>query len=432
MTAPISILLSQALRMHLEGDLVSAETLYRKILLDEPDEPQVRHYLGFLLQQTDRLEEAFAELSRAIELDGSHAEWHFNLGIVTSKLGQVEACITAFSKAVRIDPDRYFYWTNLGSSLELNQAWDRAEQCYLAAINLDPDCPDAYYLLSALCLKLERFSEARLFNYRGVIAAPADSTSIIARGQAYHELGRTAEAISLFENWQTDEPDNPEAAHLLAAYRGQLAPDQCSIQYIEQTFDAFANSFDNILGRLKYSGPALVRDYLATLNITLSSLDILDLGCGTGLIGDMLEPYARVLTGIDLSRAMLDQCAAKKHYHRLHQSGITDFLHASDDRYDLISCMDTFIYLGKLEEVCRLIYQRLKSGGLLLFSTEKLKVADEHGFFLNVSGRYSHTQDYLIQVLSNANFHIENLCDITIRTEAGCPIEGQFICAIRK
>src|ERR1035437_256064 len=167
-------LFSAALRKHPDGDLVAAEALYREIILADPIEPQAKHYLGFLLQQTDRLTEAFEQLTSAIALDDRHAEWHFNLGIVLSRQGLVTAAIDAFSCAVAIDPDKYFYWTNLGASFELNQEWIRAEQCYKAATNIDPNCPDAFYLLSALCLKLERFPEARYFNYSGIIAAPAN------------------------------------------------------------------------------------------------------------------------------------------------------------------------------------------------------------------------------------------------------------------
>jgi predicted TPR repeat methyltransferase len=429
---PADSLLTQAMRKHLDGDLVSAEAIYKAMLQNDPDDARAHHYLGFLLQQSARFDEAQTHLSRAIALDDSHAEWHFNLGIVTSKLGQLDACITAFSKALSIDPGKYFYWTNLGAAYELNQESERAEHSYLAAINLDPVCPDAFYLLSALCLKLERYTDARHFNYRGILASPENSTSMIVRGQAYHELGRTADAVTLLENWQLAETDNPVAAHLLAAYRDQLIPEQCSTAYIEQTFDAFANNFDATLKKLKYCGPVLVRDHLATLDLPAFSLDILDLGCGTGLIGAELRPCSRTLTGVDLSLAMLEQSAAKQHYHRLHQASIADFLRSSNEQYDLITCMDTFIYLGSLEEVCALIFQRLRNAGCLLFSTEKLEVTQEQGFRLNVSGRYSHTQDYLTRVLLCAGFQIQHMHDVTIRNEAGCPIQGQFICASRR
>lgn len=427
----INALFFTALRKHLDGDLASAETIYRKIILIDPGEPQAKHYLGYLLQQTDRFHEALDQLTCAIALDDRHAEWHFNLGIVLSRLDRVTAAIAAFTSAIAINPDKYFYWTNLGASFELNQEWIRAEQCYQEATKIDPNCPDAFYLLSALYLKLERFQEARHFNYCGIIVAPADSKSKIVLGLAYYELGRVDDAIALFENWLTEEPGNPVAMHLLAAYRGQQIPDQCSSQYIELTFDAFANNFENILGRLNYCGPQLVQDYLATRNFPATSLSVLDLGCGTGLVGEVLKPYARVLVGIDLSQAMLDQAIAKHAYHQLHKSDITDFLFTSHDQYDLITCMDTFIYLGRLDEIFALIYQQLTIGGMLIFSTEKLVGAHQHACHLNISGRYSHRHDYLSATLGKTGFKIVKISDVAIRTESGCPIEGQFVCVCR-
>lgn len=219
-------LFSAALRKHLDGDLESAETLYRQIILATPGDAQAKHYLGYLLQQTDRLQEAFEQLTGAIALDGRHAEWHFNLGIVLSKQCLFTAAIEAFTRAIAIDPGKYFYWTNLGSAFESDREWVRAEQCYQAAVNIDPNCPDAFYLLSALCLKQERFQEARHFNYRGIVVAPAGSKSKIVLGQALYELGRAGDAIALFEDWLKEETDNPVATHLLAAYRGQQVPAQ--------------------------------------------------------------------------------------------------------------------------------------------------------------------------------------------------------------
>jgi predicted TPR repeat methyltransferase len=426
-----SDLFSTAFRKHLDGNLVAAEALYREIIRIEPSDPQAKHYLGFLLRQTDRLPEALEQLTSAIALDDSHAEWHFNLGIVLSKQGFVTAAIDAFSTATALDSDKYFYWTNLGAACELIQELVRAEQCYKMATNIDPNCPDAFYLLSALCLKQERFQEARRFNYCGIISAPAESKSKIIMCQAYYELGRVDDAITLIRGWLEAEPDNPVAKHLLAAYRGQQVPEQCTGEYVELTFDGFANSFENIMGRLNYCGTQLVQEYLATLSFPAASLSVLDLGCGTGLVGEVLKPYAHALVGVDLSQGMLDQAAAKHQYHQLHKSDITNFLLASSDQYDLITCMDTFIYIGRLDEVFALIYKKLKAGGMLLFSTEKLVGDHELAYQLNISGRYSHQHSHLTKMLSNTGFKITKICDVTIRKESGYPIEGQFICVSR-
>jgi predicted TPR repeat methyltransferase len=418
-----------AQRKHLDGDLSAAEALYRGILRDDPGDARARHYLGFLLQQTDRLDEALAQLTGAIELDDRHAEWHFNLGIVLARQNSVPEAIDAFSRAIAVDPDMYFYWTNLGAAYETNGEVGRAEQCFRTAAGIDPDCADAFYLLAELCLKQERYDEARHFNYCGIAVAPAGYKSLTALGQAYFELGRVDEAIALFEKWLIVEPDNPVALHLLAAYRGQQVPARCSNQYVEQTFDAFAENFENVLGRLKYCGPQLVRDHLEMLEAC--GLSVLDLGCGTGMVGAVVQPHARRIVGVDLSQTMLVHSAAKQVYQQLHKSDIAEFLSGSGEQFDLVTCMDTFIYIGILDEVLPLIYRHLMPGGRLLFSTEKLVGPREQDHQLNVSGRYSHHQEYLTASLNGAGFEIESMNDVVIRMESGSPIQGQFVCARR-
>ena len=118
-------------------------------------------------------------------------------------------------------------------------------------------------------------------------------------------------------------------------------------------------------------------------------------------------------------------------YHQLHKVDITDFLLASRDQFDLITCMDTFIYLGRLDKVLALIYQKLKTGGMLVFSTEKLVGTHEPAYQLKMSGRYSHHHDYLTTVLGNTGFKIAKIRDVAIRMELGCPVEGQFVCVRR-
>ena len=148
-------------------------------------------------------------------------------------------------------------------------------------------------------------------------------------------------------------------------------------------------------------------------------------------MGEVLKPYARVLVGIDLSQAMLDRCTAKHLYHQLYKSDIADFLQAPGKQYDLITCMDTFIYLGRLDKIFALIYRKLKTGGMLLFSTEKLADPTELGCQLNISGRYSHSPEYLTALLGSTGFRIMQMRDVAIRMESGCPIAGQFVCVSR-
>ena len=422
-----------AQRKHLNGEWAEAETLYLEIVNSGRNVAQARHYLGFLLLQTGRLEDAREQLRQAIALECGHAEWHFNLGIVHSRLGELAEAVEAHTCAVALDPKRYFFWTNLGAAQDACGDAVNAEDSFNRAILIEPSCPDAYFLMSALLLKEKRFAEGQRFNCLGIVSAPAQCTSRIVLSQAYHELGRPAEAIDVLLQWEREEPDNPIPTHLLTAHRAEAgkAPEQCAAGYVERTFDDFAGRFDDVLAHLEYAGPQLVGNWLAAQDLPPASQCILDLGCGTGLVGEVLRSPAARLVGVDLSEAMLQKARERHCYDVLHRADMKAFLEVQDERFDLAACMDVLTYLGSLDDLMVLIGQSLKPGGLLIFCTEKLASARDGRFRLNVSGRYRHCEEYLRAVLDGAGFAIELIQDVVIRNESGCPVAGQFVCARR-
>ncbi len=77
-------------------------------------------------------------------------------------------------------------------------------------------------------------------------------------------------------------------------------------------------------------------------------LVVLDAGCGTGLCGPLLRPYASRLVGVDLSGGMLDHARRKEIYTDLVQSELTEFLAAQQRAFDVIVAADTLVYFGDL------------------------------------------------------------------------------------
>lgn len=424
--------LRAAQHKHLEEEWAGAEALYREIIQSGRDVAEARFYLGYLLQQTSRLGEAREQLNQAIALEGRHAEWHFNLGIVLSRLGELAEAVGAYSRAVALDSSKHFYWTNLGVAHDVIGEAADAETCFHQALAIDPACPDAYFLMSALLLKQRRFAEGRRFNNLGIVALPAKCESRVSLCHAYHELGRTAEAIDVLLQWEREEPENPTPTYLLVAYRGGNVQEQDSAAYVERTFNDFAERFDEVLTRLHYAGPQLVRDWLARQGLPAASQAVLDIGCGTGMVGEVLRPHAARLVGVDLSESMLQKAREKSCYDALYRADITAFLEKQEERFDLIACMDVLIYFGRLDGLMGLIRQALKPNALLMFSTEKLDSEGGESFRLNVSGRYSHSADYLRMVLKAAGFSIDRIQGVAIRNESGCPVAGLFVCATRE
>lgn len=116
-------------------------------------------------------------------------------------------------------------------------------------------------------------------------------------------------------------------------------------------FDWYAEHFDDHLqGRLKYRTPALICEQIFKLDPP-RDLEVLDLGCGTGLCGPLLKPLARAMTGVDLSPNMLEMARKRGLYDELVCSDLIAFLAPHHARFDLVVATDVFIYVGALEAV---------------------------------------------------------------------------------
>jgi predicted TPR repeat methyltransferase len=215
---------------------------------------------------------------------------------------------------------------------------------------------------------------------------------------------------------------------MLAACSGRGVPPRASDGFIERTFDGFAASFDSKLAKLSYRAPALVAGMIDLE--AAKSLDVLDAGCGTGLCGPLLAPYARRLVGVDLSTKMLLQAKARNVYDDLFKVELTAYLRDYTAAYDLITYADTLVYFGPLEDVVHAAANALRPGGRFVFTVEELDGHADAGYLLCAHGRYAHARSYVERVLAEAGL----AADITtaqLRLEAGDPVAGLVVRATK-
>ncbi|HTJ97457.1 MAG TPA: methyltransferase, partial [Rhodocyclaceae bacterium] len=247
---------------------------------------------------------------------------------------------------------------------------------------------------------------------------------------AHYQLGNIDQAAAAYLQWLEAEPDNPRARHMYAACLGGQGPTRASDGYLEQTFDAYADSFDNrLISSLGYRGPQMIAQAMQDIVPANKQLTILDGGCGTGLCGPSLAPYAKHLSGVDLSAKMLSKARGLGCYDALDKAELTDHLLAHPGSYDLIAMADTIIYFGDTNALFGATKQALRPGGVVVFTIETLSAAPEVAYQINPSGRYSHAIDHISTVLTQHGFAVESRYKDTLRTEFGHPVPGMVIAA---
>jgi predicted TPR repeat methyltransferase len=218
---------------------------------------------------------------------------------------------------------------------------------------------------------------------------------------------------------------------MLAACTGREVPPRASNEFVEETFDSFAASFESKLQKLSYRAPMLVAAMLEDSGLEAAKrIDVLA-GCGTGLCGPLVAPFARRLIGVDLSTGMLEQAAAKQTYDVLVRTELTEYLRVNREAFDLIVSADTLVYFGELEDVLGAAAGALRPNGLFVFTLEHAVRADASvDYRLEFHGRYSHTRMYVEQVLARAGLRPE-ITLAELRMESGAPVAGLLVRARR-
>ncbi len=397
-----------------------------------PDHPRALHYAGVLAHQEGRTEDAVALVERSLALSPDQADWHSNLGIILQADGKLEAAMDAYRRAIALDPGHANAYGNLGVLLRATGRPSEAEAAYRTAVRLDPGHIDAYTNLGILLNGLKRTEEAAACYSKVITLRPKHREARRLLALAHCNLGELGEAVKIFDEWLAEEPGDPIALHMLAACTGREVPARASNGFIEKTFDSFAASFESKLEMLSYRAPALVAAMLEDSGIAASKrLDVLDAGCGTGLCGPLVAPYARRLVGVDLSGGMLAQAREKELYDALVNAELTEYLRDNREAFDVIVSADTLVYFGDLEGVLSAAAGSLRPNGLLVFTLEHALEADaDVDYRLEVHGRYSHTRAYVERLLALAGLE-SKIAEAELRMESGAPVAGLVIRATK-
>jgi predicted TPR repeat methyltransferase len=424
-------LLPRAIQHHREGRLAEAETIYRHVLAAVPERVEACHFLGVLLHQKGKSMEAAALIRRAIEASPDYLDAHNNLGNVYFETGEMELAIDRYRKVIELAPAFADAHNNLAIALKEQALLDEALGHARRAVELAPDRADFYHTLGNVHRKRGETQLSADACRKSISLKPYQADAYKTLWRTFFFAGEFEEAGKVLEQWLAIDPNNAIARHTQASFKGgALVPERASDDYVQQTFDSFASSFDKVLERLEYRAPTLVADAVAA-QFTSGSTDlaVLDAGCGTGLCGPLIRPYAARLVGVDLSPGMLERAESREIYDELAEAELVLFLESRPGAFDLIVSADVLVYFGDLAPFAKAAAESLKPGGRLIFTVEK--GPSDQTFQLNIHGRYSHGLTYVEDVLKDAGLTGLSIRDEILRKERGEPVHGLLVSAER-
>jgi predicted TPR repeat methyltransferase len=380
---------------HARGDLAGAERLYRRVLDRRPGDANALNLLGVVARQKGDLAAALVLSAQALAARPGSPPFLANRGAALAEAGRFAEAVQALSAAAAHRPDDAVVLRNLGQALV--------------------SAGDPRAALAPL--------------QRAVALAPATAEPWLALAHALREAGEPGAAEAAQRALSC--PGMPaalaqEARFLLAALGAGEAPARAPAAYVKELFDRYAPRFDaDLEGRLGYRTPALLAALLRDAGIAPEgALRVLDLGCGTGLSGVALKPFAARLEGLDLSPRMLEAARARDIYDSLHEADLLAFLPKRRGGFDLVAAADVLNYLGDLGPALAGIAAALVPGGHALFS---LEAGEGAPFALGEGLRYRHDVAHVLGLAQRVGLSAVARQDATLREEKGVPVAGALL-----
>lgn len=144
-------------------------------------------------------------------------------------------------------------------------------------------------------------------------------------------------------------------------HQGTSDPQEVAVRY-----DEWAQSYDDDLTSWSYQAPTVVAEAVVTRQPAAGS--VLDVGCGTGLVGRALRVrgFAGQILGLDISEASLEIARQHRAYDSLEQADLQRPLPIEDDSVDAVVCVGVMTYLPDVEAVWREFARVARPGGIVV------------------------------------------------------------------
>ena len=381
--------------------------------------------------QTRKAEQTYRE---AIARDPQLVEAFNNLGMILQQRGSIAEATTQFVRARELRPSDARIVVNLARALAAQNQFRDAAVMFHQAVSLDPRFADARFGLALAA----QGKIAEVYAHADVLARAETAPGFPHKsfGILLARIDCPGGARSCFETHLLHHPDDEDEIAMLLATVGDDLPERASDRQIDRIYAARADQWDRgAAGAAGYQGHRLVASALDELG-TPHAGAVIDLGCGTGLVGELLRCRSDRLIGIDLSEPMLAQARRKKLYDELHQADLLGWLARQEAACDVIASAATLIHFGDLNAIFAAASRSLRPGGRFAFTLfpndddpDAIAVASLAG--LAQAGCFRHGTVYVAQAAGACGFAVELMRRADHEYVNGAPIEG-LVVALRK
>lgn len=373
-------------------ELTAAKTQFKNVLALHQDHLEARFYLGVLNLEENLLDEAEQAFQEVLQQDNQHVEALTNLGVIALKRDKGQLAVDFFTKALAFDNEHMEARNNLAATFMHHDRFENALMHYDVLLQKDPKNCEYLYNSGVAQMALGHLSEA-ITHFEAILEQdPKHFAALNNLAAIYIRLEDKDRAKALLELAVAANPHDLASRHMLNALSNNELNPKASPEYAANLFNNYALYYDqHMTGPLAYTLPQHIAEMIHQLG--RKKIDhALDLGCGTGLSGEVMRKISNHLTGVDLAAKMLAQAKNKFIYDELVEAELLQFLKQTEQQYGLIVAADVLPYFGELDSFFAAVSQRLTTGGYLICTVE---ISDDKPYLLQPTARFCHKPEYI-------------------------------------
>lgn len=416
-----------------EGNLSTALNLLDRDISAWPKSGGLQKLRAELKLQMNDLQGALRDAADCVLQDKEDPAAKALLGMLLLESGQASDAILCLGEAFQDCPNHPGIAQALSAALEASGEVEAAYTVLQSCLAATPGSTALHSAAIMLSVRNRDFLAVIDIAQKACRHGAADACVFGLLGHALSSLGRHEEAADAYQEALKLGPDDPYVRHLVAASGSVASAARAPENYVRAVFDGYSERFEKHLLGLRYRVPGLVRAALLRHRPKLLAGHVvgpvLDLGCGTGLIGVVVSDLAiSRLVGVDISSRMLDVARRKGVYADLFSEDIERYLRGSAESFPVIIASDVLCYFGDISQLLMEICSKLTVEGLFLFSVEILNDGVESGSWkLGRQGRFGHSRDYVINCANTAGLAVREIRQEVLRQEAGVPVTGLLL-----
>ncbi|MCD6664044.1 MAG: methyltransferase domain-containing protein [Comamonas sp.] len=391
-----------------------------------PGDARIFMMAGLMAEKSGNVKGAFEMLRRSVATAPGWGPGLLELALLLARQNQFAEAVEKAEEVARLEPKNPVVLAGVIDIAHRAGHADMAVRHLRRGLELVPGDVQLRRLLARDLSDLARHDEA-LEVWAGLIEQdPQDREALLGRVRTLIAMGTPTQAAADTGALRALLPDDPVVAYYDALARGET-PRHQPVELNRALFDGMAEVYDqHIVRGLGYRLPKIVADRILQ-RYPDRHLNVLDLGCGTGLLGVCLGRLDGFLIGVEISQKMIEQAARHKVYDRFHTVDLNEALAATPEaQYEVLTALDVFIYTGDLARAVSDAHRILRPAGDFWFSCE-LAAEDGPDLVLQANGRYAHKRSHVARACREAGFEHVDFEELDLRREAGVPVPGILV-----